>query len=72
MTLVRFVSASTLVAVFALGCGGEEVKYEPRPAPSGAKANLPAVPNVPNKPIKYLVNSHVHFDHWQVNTQREP
>jgi hypothetical protein len=52
MTLVRFVCASTLVTVFATGCGGEEVKYEPRPAPSGQKANLPAVPNVPNKPIK--------------------
>lgn len=34
------------------GCGGEEVKYEPVPAVSGAKANLPAVPNVVKKPIK--------------------
>src|SRR5689334_861925 len=79
MTLVRFVSASTLVAVFALGCGGEEVKYEPRPAPSGAKANLPAVPNVPQKPIKagdaytvwgasYYLRSRVH--HKEVNGKK--
>lgn len=37
---------------FATGCGGEEVKYKPREAVSGAKANLPAVPNVPQRPIK--------------------
>jgi hypothetical protein len=33
-------------------CGGEEVKYEPKPAYTGDKANLPAVPNVPQNPIK--------------------
>ncbi len=34
------------------GCGPDEVKYTPRPAYSGAKANLPPVANVPKKPIK--------------------
>ncbi len=46
---------SSLTLAFAVGlsgCGGEEVKYKPRPAVSGVKANLPAVPNVPQKPIK--------------------
>ena len=55
LSRVRIVCASTFSAVIALGamsCGGEEVKYKPRPAPSGVKANLPAVPNVPKKPIK--------------------
>jgi hypothetical protein len=37
----------------ALGaCGPDEVKYVPHPAYSGAKANVPPVPNVPKKPIK--------------------
>ncbi len=34
------------------GCGGEEVKYQPRPPYAGQKASLPPVPNVPKKPIK--------------------
>lgn len=47
-------SIPSLVAlcVGMAGCGGEEVKYQPVPAVSGAKANLPAVPNVVKKPIK--------------------
>jgi hypothetical protein len=52
---VRNLSASALGATLALGvagCGGDEVKYEPRSAPSGVKADLPPVPNVPQKPIK--------------------
>jgi hypothetical protein len=55
LSRVRIVCASTLTAVFALGlngCGAEEVKYKPRPAPSGARASLPPVPNVPKRPIK--------------------
>ncbi len=52
---VRTVCAAVLGASFVVGtagCGSEEVKYEPRPAPSGVKADLPAVPNVPQKPVK--------------------
>lgn len=39
-------------ATLGSACGGEEIKYEPRPAHSGPKASLPAVPNVAQKPIK--------------------
>lgn len=49
----RSIPLSVLAACTTLaGCGGDEVKYEPRPAYSGQKASLPAVPNVPKKPIK--------------------
>jgi len=41
-----------LTAISAVGCGREEVKYEPVPAVSGTKASLPAVPNVPQRPEK--------------------
>lgn len=44
-----------LAAVVALGvvaCGGDEVKYEPRPGHSGPKASLPPVPNLPQQPTK--------------------
>jgi hypothetical protein len=50
-TVVAFALASAL-ASSSVGCGGEEVKYQPRPGPSGVKAELPAVPNVPQKPVK--------------------
>jgi hypothetical protein len=33
-------------------CGGEKIAYKPRPAPSGVQANLPPVPNVPQRPLK--------------------
>jgi hypothetical protein len=46
------VSFGILAACAALGCGREEVKYEPVPAVSGSKASLPAVPNVPQRPEK--------------------
>jgi hypothetical protein len=46
---------SRLLAVTALfslfGCGKDDVKYQPRPAPK-VQASLPAVPNVPQTPIK--------------------
>jgi hypothetical protein len=49
----RSIPLSILTGSLALaGCGGEEVKYEPRPAYSGQKASLPPVPNVPKKPVK--------------------
>jgi len=33
------------------GCGREEIPYKPRPAPT-AQVSLPAVPNVPQRPLK--------------------
>ncbi|HET9953291.1 MAG TPA: hypothetical protein VFQ61_02240 [Polyangiaceae bacterium] len=49
----RSLSLSVLgLCLAVVGCGGEEVKYTPRPAYSGSKANLPPVPNLPKKPIK--------------------
>jgi hypothetical protein len=46
--------ALMLAATTALwGCGEEKPKYTPRAAPSGGvQANLPPVPNVPQKPLK--------------------
>lgn len=50
----RFASATFLSVPLCLsiGCGGEEVKYKPRPAFQGNKASLPGVPNLPQNPIK--------------------
>ena len=48
----RAACVTVALATFAIGCGQEDAPYKPRPAPSGAKAALPAVPNVPKKPIK--------------------
>ncbi len=50
------VAAAVLPAVVAAlavgGCGTSDEPYKPVPAFSGRKANLPAVPSLPNKPIK--------------------
>ena len=51
------IAASLVAAVFCLGsisCGEskDDEKYQARPAPSGAKASMPPVANVPQKPIK--------------------
>jgi hypothetical protein len=35
-----------------MGCGDEGEPYQPLVPPSGVKANLPSVPDVPKKPIK--------------------
>ena len=43
---------SAVIYLGSLGCGPEEVKYQPKPGNSGAKANLPPVPNLQKKPIK--------------------
>jgi hypothetical protein len=51
----RSAAVSTLISALCLGlvgCGQEEVKYEPRPAASGAKASLPPVANLPKPPLK--------------------
>ncbi len=50
---IRFACIPALALTMALtGCGREEPKYEAKPAVSGLKAELPPVPNVPQKPIK--------------------
>jgi hypothetical protein len=47
----RSAIAATLATVVLAACGGEKVKYQPHPSPT-VKADLPPVPNVPQKPIK--------------------
>ncbi len=39
-------------ALLSLGCGSKELPYKPKPAYSGKKASLPAVPSLPNKSKK--------------------
>jgi hypothetical protein len=54
MSLGPRTSVKILVSVLALGtfsCGSDEVKYEPRQPPK-VQVSLPAVPNVPQTPIK--------------------
>ncbi len=54
MSLSTSTVSSLLVATLAFafaGCGEKEVKYEPRKPPK-VQASLPAVPNVPQTPIK--------------------
>lgn len=46
------VSLAGALALSSLGCGPKEEPYQARPAPSGAKPNLPPVPNVPKSPVK--------------------
>src|SRR5262245_23535106 len=41
--------AALAVVPTAIGCGPEEEPYKPKPAVSGKKANLPAVPTLPQK-----------------------
>ena len=53
MALGRSAAAVTLAVVsLASACGGEKPKYVPHASPSGVKANLPPVPNVPQRPVK--------------------
>jgi hypothetical protein len=48
----RVALLAMLTATVTAGCGSDEVPYTPRESPSGVTANLPPVPNVPQKPIK--------------------
>ena len=45
-------AAVAALSSLSLGCGGEEKPYEPKPAVSGRKANLPGVPTLPQKAKK--------------------
>jgi hypothetical protein len=46
------VPALLIAALSLSACGGDEVKYEPKPPHAGSKAALPPVPNIPKKPVK--------------------
>jgi hypothetical protein len=51
----RSAAISTLITALCLGvlgCGQDEVKYQPRPASSGAKPSLPPAANLPKRPLK--------------------
>lgn len=48
-TVSRLLAITIAMGLF--GCGKEDAKYQPRPAPK-VQASLPAVPNVPQTPIK--------------------
>jgi hypothetical protein len=48
----RVALMAMLTVAASAGCGSEEIPYQPRQAPSGVKASLPPVPNVPQKPVK--------------------
>jgi len=54
--MLRRIAAPTLVGLVCLATAScenkDDEKYKPRPAPSGAKASLPPVANVPQNPIK--------------------
>ncbi len=52
MPTVRSAGAATIAVLILTGCGGDAPKYKPHPAPSGVQANLPPVPNVPQRPLK--------------------
>lgn len=45
-------SLFAVLAAATIGCGGDEVQYKPKPAASGKKPNLPAVPTLPAKKKK--------------------
>lgn len=54
---LRSLALSTLAGAIGLAsvtaCGNaEKDKYQPHPAYSGAKVNMPALPNLPQKPLK--------------------
>ncbi len=44
--------AATALAATSLGCGGDEQPYVPKPAVSGKKPSLAAVPTLPTKAKK--------------------
>ena len=49
---LRAIVAISLSASLLIGCGPEEKPYQPKPAYSGKKPSLPAVPTLPNKAKK--------------------
>lgn len=47
-----FVTLASIGASMCLGCGPDEVQYQPKPSVSGRKPTLPGVPTLPNKKKK--------------------
>lgn len=73
MRATRSAAVAAFILAVSVGCGQEKATYQPRSAPSGAKASMPPVPNVPQKPIKngdaftvwgasYYLRSRVHHN----------
>lgn len=48
-TSAAVAAASLLLGVLTVGCGAEDIAYEPKPAHTGTKPSLPPVPTLPNK-----------------------
>jgi hypothetical protein len=62
---MRWFTLGVVLAVTGVGCGGSnDEPYKAQPAYSGRKANMPAVPTLPNNPIKsgdgYTVYGAIH------------
>lgn len=66
-------AAAAAFALISLGCGSDELPYTPKPAVSGKKPSLPAVPTLPTKArkqgdaytvwgIMHDLHSRVHFE----------
>lgn len=71
-TLFALLGSSALL-LSSTGCKRAEEPYQPAPAHTGAKANLPAVPTLPSKPIKvgdsYTVWGAIHQLRSRVHNQ---
>jgi hypothetical protein len=65
--------AAAALALTSLGCGGDEQPYVPKPAVSGKKPTLPAVPTLPTKAKKqgdaYTVWGLTHDMHSRVHAE---
>ncbi len=68
---IRTLVVTSLVVAFGVGCGPEEKPYQPAPAYTGPKPNLPAVPTLPNKAKKtdgaYNIYGAMHDLHSRVH-----
>jgi hypothetical protein len=65
--------AAAALATTSLGCGGEDLPYAPKPAVSGKKPAMPAVPTLPTKAKKqgdaYTVWGVTHDLHSRVHAE---
>ena len=73
LRIAETITVALVVGSAALGCGPSEIPYTPKPAFSGKKASLPAVPTLPQKVKKqgdaytiwgvtHDLRSRVHFE----------